>query len=86
MPHPPSLTEMASRRGLQIFQFNTKKTIGQFSLHFYSLSSFFPFDLPLPTSQLSIIPSGFLVPGPTGFHHVVHADDRDADYDVGGGE
>ena len=46
-----------------------KKTIGQFSLHFYSL---FPFDLPLTISQLSIIRSGFLVPGPTGLHHVVH--------------
>ena len=87
MPCPLSLAEMASRRGLQILQFNTKKkTIGQFSLHFYSLSSFFPFDLPLPTSQLSIIRSGFLVQGPTGFHHVVPADDRDADYDVGGVE
>ena len=86
MPRPLSLTEMASRRGLQILQFNAKNTIGQFSLHFYSLSSFFPFDLPLPTSQLSIIRSGFLVQGPTGFHHVVHADDRYADYDVGGVE
>ena len=86
MPCPLSLTEMASQRGLQILQFNTKKTIGQFSLHFYSLSSFFPFDLPLPTSQLSIIRSGFLVPGPIGFNQVVHADDRDADYIVGGVE
>ena len=54
--------------------------------HFYSLPSFFPFVLPLPTSQLSIIRSGYLVPGPISFHHVVHADDRDADYDVGGVE
>ena len=23
------------------------------------------------------------MPGPTGLHHVVHADDRDADYDIG---
>ena len=85
MPRPPSLTEMASRRGLQILQFN-EKTIGQFSLYFHSLSSFFPFDLPLPTSQLSIIRSGFLVQGPTGFHHVVHANDRDAHYNFGGVE
>ena len=56
----------------QIKQKQKQKTIGQFSLYFYSLSSFFPFDLPLPTSQLSIIRSGFLVPGPTGLHHVVH--------------
>ena len=54
--------------------------------HFYSLPSFFPFVLPLPTSQLSIIRSCFLVPGPTDFHYVVHADDRDADYNVGGVE
>ena len=54
--------------------------------HFYSLPSFFPFDLPLPTSQLSIIRSGFLVQGPTGFHHVVHANDRDAHYNFGGVE
>ena len=85
MPCPLSLAEMASRRGLQILQFN-EKTIGQFSLYFYSLSSFFPFDLPLPTSRLSTIRSGFLVPGPTGLNHVVHADDRDADYVVGGVE
>ena len=69
-----------------MLQFNAKNTIGQFSLHFYSLSSFFPFDLPLPTSQLSIICSGFLVPGRTGFHHVVHANDRDAHYNFGGVE
>ena len=84
MPCPLSLAEMATQRGLQILQFNEKNDSGQFSLYFYSLSSFFPFDLPLPTSQLSIIRSGFLVQGPTGFHHVAHADDRDADYDVGG--
>ena len=41
---------------------------------------------PLSTSQWSIICSGFLVPVPTGLHHVVHADDRDADYDVDGVE
>ena len=72
MPCPLSLAEIA-------YCNSTQKKIGQFSLHFYSLSSFFPFDLPLPTSQLSIICSGFLVPGRTGFHHVVHAYDRDAD-------
>ena len=86
LPCPLFLAEMASRRGLQILHVNAKKTIGQFSLHFYSLSSLFPFDLPLPTSQFSIIRSRFLVPGPTGLHHVVHTDDRDAYYEVGGVE
>ena len=65
---------------------STQKNDCTVSLHFYSLSSFFPFDLPLPTSKLLIVRSGFLVPGPTGFNHVVHADDRDADYIVGGVE
>ena len=86
MPCPLSLAEMATQRGLQIAQFKEKNDSGQFSLYFYSLSSFFPFDLPLPTSQLSIIRSRFLVPGPTGLHHVVHTDDRDAYYNVGGVE
>ena len=78
MPCPLSLAEMASRRGLQILQFNAKKRLDSF--HYI----FIPFHL--PTSQLSIIGSVFLVPGPTGFHHVVPADDRDADYDVDGVE
>ena len=86
MPCPLSLAEMASRRGLQILQFNAKKRLDSFHYIFIPFHPFFPFDLPLPTSQLSIICSGFLVPGRTGFHHVVHADDRDADYDVGGVE
>ena len=85
IPCPLFLAEMTSRRELQILQFN-EKTIGQFSLYFHSLSSFFPFDLPLPTSQLSIIRSGFLAPGTNGFNHVVHADDRDVDYVFGGVE
>ena len=81
MPCPLSLAEMASRRGLQILQFNAKNDWTVFITFLFPFI-LFPFDLPLPTSQLSIIRSGFLVPGPTGFHHVVHADDRDADYDV----
>ena len=32
-----------------------------------------------------LIKNSFRLPR-SGFHHVVHADDRDADYDVGGVE
>ena len=71
MPCPLSLAEMASRRGLQILQFNEKKGWTVF------IVSLFPFP---------IIRSGFLVPGPSGFNHVVQADDRDKDYIVGGVE
>ena len=85
MPRPPSLTEMASRRGLQILQVNAKNDWTVFITFLFPVI-LFPFNLPLPTSQLSIIRSRLLVPGPTGLHHVVHTYDRDAYYNVGGVE
>ena len=42
MPRPPSLTEMASRRGLEIFQFNTKKRLDSFHYIFIPFHPFFP--------------------------------------------
>ena len=69
MPCPLSLAEMASRRGLQILQFN-------------------PFSLRFASTYFTIINHPFRLPR-AGAHcipHFVRADDRDADYDVGGEE
>ena len=64
-----------------------KTRLDSFHYIFIPFHPFFPsIYLSLQTSQLSIICSGFLVPGRTGFHHVVHAYDRDADYNFGGVE
>ena len=49
-----------------------KKTIGQFSLHFYSLSSFFPFRF--ASTYFTVINHPFRLPlaGAHSLHHVFH--------------
>ena len=71
MPRPPSLTEMASRRGLQIFQFNTKKRLDSFHYIFIPFHPFFPSICLylLHNYQSSVQASSCR---PAGLHHVVH--------------